>query len=233
MPRSVGKMGESVFEQWAHQVGIVPNKVQRDETGWDYFIEFPHERVAPPIIRACRKTTLRVTGGLLACLFPLYGSCFFGSASPDTFSPHLSACTRSRINLCRLKERIDRGPAISSVCHRRSLGLLNPYLSVFRVPMIPSVLPRSLLTRSRTASATCQVLVPLGWIPICLAPSRANCATVAVASPPRSYTTNSGVACAPKISRYLANACKGIFVSSITPRINVPKTYPPPSRLRR
>src|SRR6266545_4488037 len=144
------------------------------------------------LYRACRRTPLRVMGYLLASFFPLYRSCLCGTSCPDTFSPHLSACTRSRINLCRLKERIDRGPAISSVCHRRSLGLLNPYLSVFRVPMILSVLPRSLLTRSRTASATCQVLVPLGWIPICLTPSRANCATVAVASPPRSYTTNSG-----------------------------------------
>ena len=54
-------------------------------------------------------------------------------------SPHLLAHTKSRINLFRLYERIDRGPAISSVCHRRSLGLLNPYLSVFSVPMIPSV----------------------------------------------------------------------------------------------
>src|SRR5678816_2213299 len=81
---------------------------------------------------------------------------------PDVFSPHLLTRTRSRISLFRLKERIDRGPAISSVCHRRSLGLLNPYLSVFSVPMIPSVLPRSLLTVSRTASATHQVPWPLG-----------------------------------------------------------------------
>src|SRR5919197_6654769 len=94
-------------------------------------------------------------GGFLASLLSLSGSCFDASTYPDIFSPHLSACTRSRISLFRLKERIERGPAISSVCHRRSLGLLNPYLSVFRVPIIPSVLPRSLRTVARTASATC------------------------------------------------------------------------------
>src|SRR6516225_1489854 len=99
---------------------------------------------------------------LVAPLLPLYGSYLFGSSCPDPFSPYLSARTTSRINLFRLNARIDRGPAISSVCHRRSLGLLNPYLSVFRVPMIPSVLPRSLRTVSRTASATCQPPWPLG-----------------------------------------------------------------------
>src|SRR5712691_3930795 len=114
------------------------------------------------LCRACRKTPLRVMGCLLASSLPLYGSYFCDSACPDTFSPHLSARTRSRINFCRLQERIDRGPAISSVCHKRSLGLLNPYLSVFRVPMIPSVLPRSLRTVSRTASATRHAPWPLG-----------------------------------------------------------------------
>src|ERR671927_2034212 len=101
-------------------------------------------------------------GGLLASLLSFSGSCFDGSACPNAFSPHLSARTRSRISLFRLKERIERGPAISSVCHRRSLGLLNPYLSVFSVPMIPSVLPRSLRTVARTASATCHPPWPLG-----------------------------------------------------------------------
>src|SRR5215510_11017255 len=92
------------------------------------------------IDRACRKTPLQETEGLFTCLFPLDGSGFGSSVCPDGFSPHLLARTRSRISLFRLKERIDRDPAISSVCHRRSLGLLNPYLSVFRVPMMPSVL---------------------------------------------------------------------------------------------
>ncbi len=103
-------------------------------------------RAGMSISRACRKTPLRVMGCLLTSLLPLNGICFGGSACPDAFSPHLSARTRSRISLFRLQARRDRGPAISSVCHRRSLGLLNPYLSVFSVPMIPSVLPRSLRT---------------------------------------------------------------------------------------
>src|SRR6266542_4262396 len=131
--------------------------------------------------RACRKTPLRVMGCLLASLLSLSGSCFCGSVCPDTFSLYLLARTTSRINLFRLNERTDRGPAISSVCHRRSLGLLNPYLSVFRVPMIPSVLPRSLRTVSRTASATCHGPGPLGWMPISLTPSWASALTVAVA----------------------------------------------------
>src|SRR6266481_3392773 len=70
--------------------------------------------------------------------------------------------TISRINLFRLNDKIDFGPAISSVCHRRSFGLLNLYLSLFKVPMIPSVWPRSLRTWSRTASATCHARCPLG-----------------------------------------------------------------------
>lgn len=50
MSRKVGRLGESVFEQWTHQVGIVPNKVQQDETGWDFFIEFPQESAAQSVI---------------------------------------------------------------------------------------------------------------------------------------------------------------------------------------
>ena len=172
-------------------------------------------------------------GGLLASLLSLSRSCFCGSTCPDTFSPHLSARTRSRISLFRLKERRERGPAISSVCHRRSLGLLNPYLSVFRIPMMPSVLPRSLLTVCRTSSATYHARWPLGWMPSCLTPSWASTFSVAVAYPPRSSTSYVGVACTPKIARYPASACTGIFDSSTTPRIKVPKIYPPPRRLRR
>src|SRR4029450_2401583 len=35
------------------------------------------------------------------------------------------------------------------------------------------------------------------------------------------------------MARYPASACKGILDASTTPRIKVPKTYPPPRRLRR
>src|SRR4029434_2551427 len=93
-------------------------------------------------------------GCLLASLLALSGSGFCSSTCPDTCAPHLSARTRARISLFRLQERIDRGPAISNVGHRRSLGVLHPYLSVFRGPMLPAVLPRSLRTVSRTGSAT-------------------------------------------------------------------------------
>ena len=93
-------------------------------------------------------------GCLLASPLPLYRIFLYYSVGFDAFSLYLWVRTTSRINLFKLNERTDRGPAISSVCHRRSLGLLNPYLSVFSVPMIPSVLPRSLRTVSRTALQT-------------------------------------------------------------------------------
>ena len=40
--RNLGKLGESEVENWAHQRGIVPNKVQNDEKGWDTVLEFPY-----------------------------------------------------------------------------------------------------------------------------------------------------------------------------------------------
>jgi len=40
--RNLGKLGESEVEKWAHQRGIVPNKVQNDEKGWDTILEFPY-----------------------------------------------------------------------------------------------------------------------------------------------------------------------------------------------
>src|SRR4030095_15315612 len=138
---------------------------------------YPHA----PLLRACRKTPLTAAGGILAYLCPLDESGFGSSVCPDVFYPHLLTRTISRISWFRVKERRDRGPAISSVCPRRSVGLLNPYVSVFRVPMMPSVLPRSLLTVSRTASATCHAPWPLGWIPICLTPSLVSARSVVVA----------------------------------------------------
>src|SRR5215813_8596179 len=133
------------------------------------------------LLRACRKTPLRVMGCLLASPLPLSRSCLYDSVGSDAFSLYLWVRTTSRMNLFKLNERTDRGPAISSVCHRRSLGLLNPYLAVFRVPMIPSVLPRSLRTVSRMASATCHAPWPLGWMPMAWTPSLASALTVAVA----------------------------------------------------
>jgi hypothetical protein len=41
--RNVGGMAESQLENWAHQVGITPNKVSHDKEGWDYFLQFPFE----------------------------------------------------------------------------------------------------------------------------------------------------------------------------------------------
>lgn len=41
--RDVGEIGENVLGQWAAQVGITANRVQRDRTGWDVLLELPTE----------------------------------------------------------------------------------------------------------------------------------------------------------------------------------------------
>lgn len=46
--RDLGSLGEATLEQWAHQVGINPNKVKNDKTGWDYILEFPFEEFSEP-----------------------------------------------------------------------------------------------------------------------------------------------------------------------------------------
>jgi len=60
------------------------------------------EKLCPFLDRACRKTPLRGTESIFACLFPLDRSCFFGPVRPAAWSPHLSARLRSRISLFRL-----------------------------------------------------------------------------------------------------------------------------------
>ena len=95
---------------------------------------------------------------LFHCSFP------FVSVSISFHLPmaYLVNAITSRINLFRLNNKRDFGPAISSVGHRRSLGLLNLYRVLFKVPITPSVCPRSLRICSRTASATAQGRFPLG-----------------------------------------------------------------------
>src|SRR5215475_7503400 len=89
------------------------------------------------LYRACRKTPLRETGASWPASARSTGAALTVLSVPIPVPPYLAARTRSRIHVFRLTERIDRGPALSSVCHRRSLGVLNPYGSVFRVPMMP------------------------------------------------------------------------------------------------
>src|SRR5262249_17216186 len=76
--------------------------------------------------RACRVILLEVSQASIPsccrCTFLYVGSVL--SLLPI---PYWVNSTKSRMNLFRLKERIDLGPAISSVCQRRSLGLLNWY----------------------------------------------------------------------------------------------------------
>src|SRR4029077_8713134 len=100
--------------------------------------------------------------GLHSFLLPLAPSSLLASFRLLLLIPYWVSATKSRMNLFRLNERIDRGPAISSVCHRRSWGLLNLYRLLFNVPMLPSVRPRSLRICSRTPSATDHGRFPLG-----------------------------------------------------------------------
>ncbi len=39
--RNLGDLGEFTLGQWCSQVGITPNPVQKDKTGWDGLLEFP------------------------------------------------------------------------------------------------------------------------------------------------------------------------------------------------
>ena len=72
---------------------------------------------------------------LFPCSFP-FVSIPIPSNTPIAY---LVNATKSLMNLFRLNDKIDLGPAISSVCQRRSLGLLNLYRLLFSVPITPSV----------------------------------------------------------------------------------------------
>jgi hypothetical protein len=93
------------------------------------------ERVAEFNRRSSRSPSL-----LVPCPFSIIS---VPSSFPISIS-YLVNSTKSRMNLFRLNDRIDLGPAISSVCQRRSFGLLNWYRLLFNVPITPSVCPRSL-----------------------------------------------------------------------------------------
>src|SRR5256712_8348560 len=95
------------------------------------------------VSRACRRILLEVIQASIpsCCLCTFL---YVGSVPSLLPIPYRVSSTKSRMNLFRLNERIDLGPAISSVCQRRSLGLLNWYRLLFNVPMLPSVRPRSL-----------------------------------------------------------------------------------------
>ncbi len=47
--RDLGNLGESEVQRWAHQRGIVPNRVYYDKKGWDTFLEFPRVQSANKI----------------------------------------------------------------------------------------------------------------------------------------------------------------------------------------
>ncbi len=102
------------------------------------------ERLEPvfQVCRACRRIQSEVILPptlLILCLFP-FVSVPIPSHLPITY---LVNSTKSRMNLFRLNDKIELGPAISSVCHRRSFGLLNLYRLLLSVPITPSVWPRS------------------------------------------------------------------------------------------
>ncbi|MBO3699404.1 DUF4365 domain-containing protein [Roseivirga sp. E12] len=46
MERDLGNLGEAQFEAYCHGIGITPNKVQIDKTGWDFLVEFPDKAEA-------------------------------------------------------------------------------------------------------------------------------------------------------------------------------------------
>jgi len=73
--------------------------------------------------RACRRIHEEVIQTSYSS-FPLFFSLRFRSLSLIPIS-YLVKSTKSRMNLFRLNDKIDLGPAISSVCQRRSFGLLN------------------------------------------------------------------------------------------------------------
>ena len=43
MQRKLGVLGESTFKNLCASVGLVANKSEQDEFGWDYIVEFPYE----------------------------------------------------------------------------------------------------------------------------------------------------------------------------------------------
>jgi hypothetical protein len=47
--RDVGAMGENTLRMWAAQRGITANKVEQDQTGWDFLLEFPISKHSPGI----------------------------------------------------------------------------------------------------------------------------------------------------------------------------------------
>ena len=75
------------------------------------------------LYRACRRIHEEVIQTSYSS-FPLFFSLRFRSLSLIPIS-YLVKSTKSRMNLFRLNDKIDLGPAISSVCQRRSFGLLN------------------------------------------------------------------------------------------------------------
>jgi hypothetical protein len=54
--RDVGDMGEAIVEAWAAEVGIVANRVRRDRTGWDLFLEFPSRHPSSRTIQTLDRT---------------------------------------------------------------------------------------------------------------------------------------------------------------------------------
>jgi len=43
MQKNLGILGESTFKSLCASVGLVANKSEQDEFGWDYIVEFPYE----------------------------------------------------------------------------------------------------------------------------------------------------------------------------------------------
>ena len=40
--RDLGQLGESVFQKWAAEMGLIVNYSKIDKAGWDFLVEFPY-----------------------------------------------------------------------------------------------------------------------------------------------------------------------------------------------
>jgi hypothetical protein len=74
--RNVGGMGEAALEQWAHEVGIIPNRVQVDKGGWDFFLQWPSVHN-----RSTRPTSLDHLPSSISCIVQVKAT--DTGASPD------------------------------------------------------------------------------------------------------------------------------------------------------
>jgi len=50
--RNLGRMGETEFEQWSAQVGLIANRAETDYGGWDYLVQLPTQPLLQGRVRS-------------------------------------------------------------------------------------------------------------------------------------------------------------------------------------